>query len=711
MNEIKVISIDSTFNEYNEERFKKSHRDNSYYRELTRNEIEILEMQKNRCYDWSKVMVTDKFEVSQIKLCHFYGLVRIDDMDPVSLVHHDLALPTGLYNSHITSCDIGKNCAIHNVSYMSRFILGEKVVLKDINELVTSDRAKFGNGIVRKDEDPKVRIELEVINEAGGREILPFDKLLTPDAYLWSKYRNNSSLMERFKEFVDKEYGDIRGEYGYIGDRTIIKNTRILKDVVIGTDAYIKGCNKLKNLTIKSTANSKTQIGEGCELVNGIIGEGCRVFYGAMAVRFQLLPHSSLKYGARLINSVLGENSTISCCEVLNSFIFPGHEQHHNSSFLIAALLKGQTNIASGATIGSNHNSRKNDGELVAGRGFWPGLNCSLKHNSKFASYNIIVKGTYPAEINCPLPFTLISLNSEGRVQLFPGYWFLYNMYALNRNSWKYGARDKRDSNFPHLEYHFIAPDTVLEMYDGLSFLEKAALYSYRKISKDYDNDVIGEELLLNYEDFGSFTVYSDSIENKNPHVKIHKPAVAYNEYLKMINLFIIDTFMDYLGLGGSIKEINSESNYLNWINCGGQLIPEFRINKLIEDITGNVINSWDEVHNCYLDISQNYLLDKFNLAYQLALKLNKTNKFDKELLDSLIVQAIDTRQEMRDRVYESRMKDYNSKFRSMVYDSKEEMKAVLGAPEDDSFFSIEEEKCHNFVERAKKLMEKSDIF
>ncbi len=73
--------------------------------------------------------------------------------------------------------------------------------------------------------------------------------------------------------------------------------------MMIGSDAYIKGANKLKNLTINSSAEAPTQIGEGCEMVNGIIGFGCKAFYGVKAVRFILASHSQLKYGARLINS------------------------------------------------------------------------------------------------------------------------------------------------------------------------------------------------------------------------------------------------------------------------------------------------------------------------------------------------------------------------------------------------------------------------
>ncbi len=170
-----------------------------------------------------------------------------------------------------------------------------------------------------------------------------------------------------------------RGYYGTTGNQCVIKNSLILKDVKIGSNAYIKGANKIKNLTINSSPEEPTQIGEGVELVNGIIGYGCHIFYGCKAVKFILGNNSNLKYGARLINSFLGDNSTISCCEVLNNLIFPAHEQHHNNSFLIASVVMGQSNIAAGATIGSNHNSRANDNEMQAGTGFLAGPVHKLK--------------------------------------------------------------------------------------------------------------------------------------------------------------------------------------------------------------------------------------------------------------------------------------------------------------------------------------------
>jgi NDP-sugar pyrophosphorylase family protein len=263
--------------------------------------------------------------------------------------------------------------------------------------------------------------------------------MLAGDAFLWSRYRDDELLLQRFKELTEKKFDRQRGYYGKICTRTVIKNCGIIKDTWIGSDAYIKGANKLKNITINSDAERKSQIGEGCELVNGIVGYGCRIFYGVKAVRFITASHSQLKYGARLINSYLGNNSTISCCEVLNSMIFAAHEQHHNNSFLCAALIMGQSNIAAGATLGSNHNSRSADGELITGRGFWPGLCVSLKHNTRLASFCIIAKGDYSYELDIPIPFALVSNDlSKDRLVIMPGYWFMYNMYALARNAYKY---------------------------------------------------------------------------------------------------------------------------------------------------------------------------------------------------------------------------------------------------------------------------------
>ncbi len=294
-----------------------------HYRRLSGSEIEILIRNGNTSDDWAKIFVSKEFDPALVKNSKFHGLIRIGKLEPFYLEFHNLRMPVGIYNSHIISCDFGDNVCIDNAGYLSHYIIGNEVMITNVNELATTDYSKFGNGILKDGEQESGRVWIEVRNENGGRRIAPFDGMLAGDAYIWSNNPEDAELQKRFLELTQKEFNSKRGYYGTIGDRCVIKDCDILKDVMIGTDAYLKGANKLKNLTINSDAERTSQIGEGCEMVNGIVGYGCRIFYGVKAVRFIMAAHSQLKYGARLINSYLGNNSTISCCEVLNTLNFP----------------------------------------------------------------------------------------------------------------------------------------------------------------------------------------------------------------------------------------------------------------------------------------------------------------------------------------------------------------------------------------------------
>ena len=436
-------------------------------------EIETLVKNANTCDDWDLFLVADPFDPQLIKNCEFSGLVRIARLEPVMLEHHDLQMPAGITNSTVISCDIGENAAIHNVRYLAHYIVGDNVMLLNISEMHTTNHAKFGNCIVKDGEPEDVRVWLDLVNETGTRAVMAFDGMIAADAYLWAKYRDDDALQRKLGEITQRQFDSRRGFYGTVGAGCVIKNCQILKDVKIGPACYIKGANKLKNLTINSSEDEPTQIGEGVELINGIVGFGCHVFYGCKAVRFVMGNNSNLKYGARLIHSYLGDNSTVSCCELLNNLIFPAHEQHHNNSFLVASLVLGQSNLAAGATIGSNHNSRANDGEILAGRGFWPGLCTTLKHSCRFASFTLLVKGDYPAELDIPLPFSLLNDDrANDRLLVIPAYWWRYNMYALARNTWKFTTRDKRKTKTQHIEFDCLAPDTVEEIFVALRLLE-----------------------------------------------------------------------------------------------------------------------------------------------------------------------------------------------------------------------------------------------
>jgi hypothetical protein len=602
-----------------------------------------------------------------------------------------LRMPVGIYNSQIISCDFGHNVCINNANYLSHYIVGNEVMISNVNELATTDYSKFGNGILKDGEKETVRVWIEVRNENGGRRIAPFNKMLAGDAYLWSNNPQDEVLEKRFIELTEKEFDKKRGYYGTIGDRCVIKDCDIIKDVIIGTDAYIKGANKLKNLTINSDEERTTQIGEGCEMVNGIVGFGCRIFYGVKAVRFVMAAHSQLKYGARLINSYLGNNSTISCCEVLNTLIFPNHEQHHNNSFLCASLVMGQSNIAAGATIGSNHNSRGADGEIIAGRGFWPGLCVSLKHNSKFASFAILAKGDFPFEMNIKFPFCLVSNDvSDDKLVLMPGYWFIYNMYALARNAWKFEDRDKRTERIQKLEFDYLAPDTINEMFSSIEILSKL------KTDEHGNAEITGIEN----------STRKTEVVKVNQVLKLFKELISFYGIVQLIKHLKENQFSSFEEFKKSIPVKISRSE---WKNIGGQLIPATDVQKLKNKIKEGKINSWNEVHDFYRHAGNDYEKNKLVHAYSSLLENeNITSKqFTPEYFNSLLKRSVATKTWMSKGIYESRAKDYKNPFRKMVYESQDEMNAVVGKIEDNHFIQDQFKELEDFKKTIRGLVQK----
>ncbi len=670
------------------------------WRQLNSDEIAQLVKNDNTADSWDELLVTNEFEPNQIKNSQFFGLVRIGRLRSVTLQHHDLRVPTGITNSRVIACDIGDDVAIHNVNYLAHYIIDDRCILFNIREMHNTDHAKFGNGILKEGEPEEVRTWLEVMNEAGCRKVLPFDGIISADAYLWAKYIDDKPLQNRLKSITQHAFDNRRGYYGTIGKHCVIKNSLILKDVKTGDYCYIKGANKLKNLTINSSEEEPTQIGEGVELVNGIIGYGCHIFYGCKAVKFVLGDNSSLKYGARLIHSFLGDNSTISCCEVLNNLIFPAHEQHHNNSFLVASVLMGQSNIAAGATIGSNHNSRANDNEIQAGRGFWPGLCTSLKHSSRFASFTLLSKSDYPSELDILLPFSLVNNNvNKDRLEIMPAYWWMYNMYALARNSWKFISRDKRARKAQNIEFNYLAPDTIEEIIHARRLLEIwTAKAAYRihpdgnKKTNDSEWVSMGKKLLAGpKEEIDKMEVFGENMENSGRKILILKPADAYNAYNDMLCHYAMQTLVDYMHshpektFHDMAEELNGERQK-EWVNLGGQITKKTDVDSLRTGIINGTLNTWSDIHKRYDNLWDTYQLDKQRHAYAILNEISKDGSVTPSQWNMLLDKSITLQEFVRDQVYISRNKDYNNPFRKTTFRNQAEMDAALGTIDENNF-------------------------
>jgi hypothetical protein len=578
------------------------------YRNLTSGEIEQLERAGNYAEDWSAVKVADPFCADCLRNNCFEGEVSLG------------ARPT-VVNSTLRNCSVGANANIREVRMLANYSLGDNAVLFNIGEMVGGGKPKA----------------LEVMNENGGRAILPFAGMTIGDAYMWARYRGRKAFIQKLEEFTEECFplSTFHIPLSPVGDCCTIKNT-----------------NCIRNVAILSREDDSTVV-DGCiTLIDGVVGTGCTLEHGVIAERFLLGEHVHLEFGLRLNDTVVGDNSTLARCEVGNSIIFPAHEQHHNNSFLIAGLIMGQSNIAAGGTIGSNHNSRTADNELAAGRGFWPGLCCSFKHSSRFASYCLLAKADYPAELDIKLPFALVNNNvSKDQLEVMPAYWWMYNMYAMDRNSKKFAKRDKRVVKAQHIEFDNLAPDTAEEILHGMELLRGWMAASDGK------------------------TVYAEGMENSKRKTVILKAAEGLKAYEEMLVFYAMKTLE-----GQPLSTFHAPLSALtDWVNIGGQLVAKPDMEQLMADVENGTINGWAQLHDRMDNLWQTYPTQRAAHAYGVLCRLAGVDTLTDDLWQQYRQRYAGIQQFIEDQKVASRHKDDINPYRNMTYWDDAERTEVLG--------------------------------
>jgi hypothetical protein len=394
-------------------------------------------------------------------------------------------------------------------------------------------------------------------------------------------------------------------------------------------------------------------------LSDGGVGLGCTLEYGIIAERFLLGEHVKLEYGLRLNDSVVGDNSTLARCEVGNSIIFPAHEQHHNNSFLIAALVMGQSNVAAGGTLGSNHNSRTADNELSAGRGFWPGLCVSVKHSSRFASYCLLAKADYPSELNITLPFALVNNNvAKDRLEVMPAYWWMYNMYAMDRNSRKFADRDKRKKKAQNVEFDNLAPDTAEEIIVGRDLLHIWAEEANRE---------------------GRTEIVAHGMEKGKRKTVVLKAGEGYKAYYDMLIFYAMKNLVKAYPDSIPNRSLGDGTRITNWVNIGGQLVAEPDLKALIGDIENGTLDSWDAIHARFNQLWKDYDAAKLRHAYQVLCHLSQKKVLDEAEWQKYCADYKRILQFIEDQKVITRKKDNTNEFRRMTYWNDAEYDAVLG--------------------------------
>lgn len=554
------------------------------WRPLTAREIEQLTAQNNSADNWNQVSVAGIFCVDSVRNCHFSGRIFI-----------------------------GENVVLQNVGVISNYHIANGCCLHNVQEL---SYTQYG-----------FNFPISVGNEDGSHTFAASPEMCVADAFL-SAYAAPSNPLHQMAT-QSAELSQLT--YGQLQENVQIWNTGTVRDCYFEPNASISGCTALRNVYVHSSAEAMTQLGDGVILQNVILGKGNCIDSHTIARNVLTGDQVCLSDGLRISHCVVGDNSHLSCCEVLHALLFPFHEQHHNSSFLIAACLHGQSNIASGATLGSNHNGRKNDCAFVAGRGFWAGLCTSIKFPSRLASYTLLSKGDYPYEINLQLPFSLLNNNVYDNVlEVMPAYWWMYNAYALRRNADKFKQRDQRLNPTQHVQYQPIAPDTVQEI-----------LYALNKFYQG------GQSL-------------TDGLENSKRTVRILKKDEAFSAYREMLLFYVWNTLhADFAQDERTLFQQVKKAEGFQWTCLGGQLLRTTDVQTLCQQPSC----SWTEMHQRYDQLQLQYEVhNKSYAAY--VLKYLCDCKPSAEKVAMLMEQGSEVVQDFNRRADAERQRDLCSPFR-----------------------------------------------
>ena len=163
------------------------------YRKLTEDEILRLKSQSCLADNWDYVSVVPEFTTEYVHHVRFSGEVKLGMFQSEFTLPGGIRKHSGLRHVTLHNVTVGDNCCIEHIqNYIANYEIGHDTFIENVDMLLVDEVSRFGNGV-----------EVSVLNETGGREVLINDKLSAHLAYIMALYRHRPELIARLKEITD----------------------------------------------------------------------------------------------------------------------------------------------------------------------------------------------------------------------------------------------------------------------------------------------------------------------------------------------------------------------------------------------------------------------------------------------------------------------------------------------------------------------------
>ena len=550
-------------------------------RQLTDEEIRVLEDRNCWAEDWTNVHVSDDFKPNYMHRVMLYGEISIGDFDKNIEVSRGFLKHSGINNATLRNVSIGDNCLIENIGgFINNYTIGDDCYISNVSAMETTDGATYGEGNL-----------ISVLNEVGDGNVILFSDLNSQFAAFMAKHFGDKPLKDAIRRLINEEIARKRHDQAYIGNHVKIVNTKEITNTVVYDDCEINGAARLSDCTILSSPASSVYIGTGVICENSIISEGSSIINSVKIQDCFVGEACQISNGFTASSSVFFANSYMSNGEACAAFCGPFTASHHKSSLLIGGQFSFYN--AGSATNFSNHAYKM--GPMHYG---------ILERGTKTASGAYVLMPAYIGTFSVcfgklmyhpdtrNLPFSYLIAYGD-TMYLSPGR--NITTVGLYRDIRKWPKRDVRPvgSQKSIVNFDWLSPFSVGEIVKGKQILEKLL-------------DASGENVT-------TYTYHNYVINASSLNKGIKYYDIALRIYMGAVLKRVIKKC-------GTVEPPTTTIGLGKWNDLSGLLLPESEEMQLIDDIKSGEIETIQEVTDRFKEINCNYREYQWAWTYQMIL-------------------------------------------------------------------------------------------
>ena len=558
----------------------------SHYRLLTEGEIAQLEVQHCVASDWKGVEVADNFRTDYVHHTRFSGRVRLGVFEKEFTLAGGIAKHSGLYYATLHNVTVGDNCYIENVkNYIANYEIGHDTFIENVDIILVDCRSRFGNGV-----------EVSVLNETGGREVIIHDRLSAHQAYIMALYRHRPVLIEKMHQIVEAYAEKHASETGTIGSHVTIVNAGYIKNVRIGDYCQIEGAGRLKNGSVNSNEAAPVHIGYGVVCDDFIISSGSHVEDGTMLTRCFVGQACHLGHTYSASDSLFFSNCQEENGEACAVFVGPYTVTMHKSSLLIAGMFSF-LNAGSGSNQ-SNHLYKLGPiHQGIVERGSKTTSDSYILWPAKIGAFSLIMGRHVSHPDTSDLPFSYL-IEQNNQTYLVPA----VNLRSVGtiRDAQKWPKRDKRkDSHqLDYINFNLLSPYTIQKMLSGIEVLRTLQQVS-GETSEEYS--------------YQSAHIKSNSLKKG-----IQYYSMAINKFLgnSIIKRLENLTFHNNEEIRQRLAPTRTEGSG-EWVDLSGLIVPQQGIIRLIRRIENGEIESVGQITDTFRQLHADYYQLEWTWAWE----------------------------------------------------------------------------------------------